>query len=184
MYYYIIPYFFLLLGSLLIKNYNFNKSIIILILFTFLFPAILIVILRGNIGTDTLQYLRHFNSLSIQGYIDTFEPGFNYLAALINLFGFKDNFDVAIIGFLIIFLLIKSFSDSKESALLFIYILFPIFFYDLSINTLRAGLAFALSSIALDYLYEKQNFKFILFTILSIFMQYSAIFIIIFFLFF
>lgn len=182
MYYYIIPYFFLLSGSLLIKNYNFHKSILILVLFSFLFPAILVVVLRGNIGTDTMQYLRHFGSLSVEGYLDTYEPVFNYFVAFINLFGFNDHFDVAIVGFLTIFLLIKSFSNSRESVLLFIFILFPVFFYDLSINTLRAGLAFALSSLALDYLYEKKKLKFILFAFLSIFTQYSSFLIILFFL--
>jgi hypothetical protein len=172
----------LLFGSLLIKNYNFHKSILILVLFAFLLPAILVVVLRGNIGTDTLQYLRHFESLAVEGYIDSYEPGFNYFTAFINLFGFNDHFDVAIVGFLTIFLLVKSFSNSRESVFLFIFILFPIFFYELSMNTLRAGLAFALSAIAVDSLDRKKNLKFVVFALLSIFTQYSSFLIILFFL--
>ena len=49
-------------------------------------------------------------------------------------------------------------------------------------NTLRAGLAFALSAIAVDSLDRKKNLKFVVFALLSIFTQYSSFLIILFFL--
>lgn len=184
MFYYIIPYFFLLLGTILVKNYKIQKQSLFFLLFMFLTPAILLVVLRGNIGTDTLQYLRHFGSLSSEFYINVYEPGFNILTATINLFEFNDHIDVAIIGFLTIYLLCKSYSNSKESLLLFSLLLFPIFFYELTMNTLRAGLAFALANIAIDFLTKKKYFAFSLFSILSISMQYSSFMIIVVFLIF
>ncbi len=179
MLYYIIPYLLLLFGTLLVKNYKLQKQSGIFLLYLFLAPAILLVILRGDIGTDTLQYLRHFAGLSTDYYINAYEPGFNILTSFINLFGFNDHFDLAIIALLTTYLLCKSYCDSKESILLFSVLLFPIFFYELTMNTLRAGLAFALATVAIDYLFRKKYFLFSVLSILAISMQYSAFLIIV-----
>lgn len=183
MFYYIIPYLLLLFGSLLIRYYNFDKNVLRILLFSLLLPAILVVVLRGNIGTDTMQYLGHFKSLDYQSlYIHEYEPGFNILTDFINLFGFNDHIDVGIISALTFYFLYKSYSTSRENILIFIFIVFPIFVYDMTVNGLRYGLSFALSSLAIDKLYKKNFSAFVLLAFFAISIQYSSLAIIIIFL--
>ena len=184
MIYYIFPYFSLFLLILLINKKNLSSSTLSVLLLLFLAPAILLVILRGNVGTDTINYLGFFKDLSNESNVHEYEPGFQFLSYVINLFGFNERVNIAFISSLTILLLCKSYSSSKEHILLFSSFLFPIFFYDMTMNGLRYGLSFALSSVAIDALYKKKNFNFILLALFSISIQYSSFFIIIVFLIF
>ena len=58
--------------------------------------------------------------------------------------------------------------------ILFSLLLFPIFFYDMTMNSLRYGLSFSICAVALDALYNKKNLLFILLSILAISIQYSS----------
>lgn len=184
MIYYILPYISLLLLILLINKKNLSSSNLFVLLLLFLTPAILLVILRGNVGTDTINYLGFFKDLSNESNVHEYEPGFQLLSNCINLFGFNERVSIAIVSLLTILLLCKSYSSSKEDVLLFSSFLFPVFFYDMTMNGLRYGLSFALSSVAIDALYKKKNFNFILLALFSISIQYSSFLIIIVFLIF
>ncbi|TCC94159.1 EpsG family protein [Pedobacter frigiditerrae] len=183
MFYYIFPYLCLLSCAFLIK---FNKRLpTALVFFIFLLPAILLVVLRGNIGTDTMQYFKHFLALRNESSdVHDFEPGFSMLTVFIDLFGLSARFNTAIVSAITIFLLFKSYSTNRNNILLFIYLLFPIFFYEMNMNILRFGLSFTLLTIAIDNLYDKKNIKFILFCFLALSIQYSSFIIIIAFLIF
>jgi hypothetical protein len=178
MFIYVFPYVALFFLLLLIMKMNIKNSNLFLLLFLFLIPAILVVILRGNVGTDTINYLGFFRDLSNEQDVHEYEPGFQLLSKFIIIFGFNERINIAIVSFLTILILCKSFSYSKEHVLVFSSFLFPVFFYDMTMNGLRYGLSFALSSVAIDALYRKKNISFIILALFSLSIQYSSFFII------
>lgn len=179
MVYYFIPYLSLFLLMSMINKKNISSSSLFVLLILFLTPAILLVILRGNVGTDTINYLGFFKDLSNDSSVHEYEPGFQFLSQCMNLFRFNERVNVAIISLLTIILLCKSYSSSKDHVVLFSSFLFPVYFYDMTMNGLRYGLSFALSSLAIDALYKKKNLNFILLALISTSIQYSSFLIII-----
>jgi hypothetical protein len=176
---YLIPYVLLIvLTSAYSKIYEIkvpNK----MHFFLMLLPAILVVVLRGDVGTDTLNYLQHFEQLHESGIsTQIFEPGFEILTRFMVYCGLSPRACVALIGFLTILLFIASFSKTKETILLFALIVFPSYFYDMTMNGIRYGLSFAIAALAIKYLYEKKTSRFVIISLLAISIQYSSLLII------
>ena len=178
MIYYIIPYIFAVLSSIFF--YFSNKKNSIFIPFICLIPAIFIVLFRGNTGIDTYTYLDYFRDLinSIESQ-SNFEIGFTFLSKLLIVFRLNERQAVAVIGFLIILCICLSLKDSKKKNLFFSLLIFPIFFYDMTMNGLRYGIAFAISRLAVESLLKEKYIKFSLISFCAISMQISALIIII-----
>ena len=178
MLFYVVPYLFLAffaLAQYYLKLKDYYRSFLF---FLFALPAISIAVLRGNVGTDTLNYLQYFGDLNRGVEVHSFEQGFEFLARGVNSLGFNERFGVAVMSGLTSILILGSFSNTKNQIILFSLLLFPVFFYDMTMNGLRYGLSFAISAIALDFLYKKNNFAFILLAIAAISIQYSSFLII------
>lgn len=176
MIYYIFPYIFLLITSFFF--YNSNQKCSFPILFFCLFPASFIVLFRGNVGTDTDVYLRFYRELiKNTDYDPTFERGFTYLSKILVTLGLNEVQGVASIGLLTIIILCVCFSENYDKLLIFTLLIFPTFFYDMTMNGLRYGLSFALTAIAVQNLYKKRRAVFILISIMAFSIQSSSLFI-------
>lgn len=145
MIYYILPYFFILLMSILslkIKGNGYK-----FLFFMSLIPATLLVVLRGLVGTDTETYISILDQdiFSINENSRGIEPFFLFFAKIRYYFGLNSQFVLNGFSLLIIFVLCLFFSKTKHRAIIFSLLIFPIFFYDMTMNGLRYGMAFAFS---------------------------------------
>ena len=156
MFFYIAPYVFLVLSTFLIfffdkKSDIFWKKIVFLIGFI---PAVFVVVFRGDVGTDTGNYFQMAANILEEGsavHNDfDIEIGFFWLLKwLAFLFG-EPRVIVNVIGFLIAWYSFFLYSKNVESMAVFALLLFPVFFFDMSMNGLRYGLAFLLAKHASD----------------------------------
>ncbi len=178
MLFYIIPYLFILFFITKYKRAGYDFTLSKIWIFSMLIPALLLVVLRGNIGTDTYTYLSFFEHLEPFDTYNDYEPGFEFFASILVSLGFSARLCVAIIGVITTFFLVLSFSKTKESILLFFLLLFPLFFYDMTMNGLRYGLAFSIVSYGLLKLHEQKYIISISFLFVGFLFQYTAIFII------
>ncbi|ELY2016275.1 EpsG family protein [Flavobacterium psychrophilum] len=183
MVFYITSYLF---TTFLAINYNNEQRLKVsgfwLLLF-FILPALLIAVLKGNIGTDTFFYLAFFDDLikyDVSSF--NFEPGFQILAQYITCWAPNKQIAVGFVILLTTVLLCKSFSQSKQLIVFFSLLVFPIFYVDMTMNGLRYGLSFALAVNAIDYLYKGKFKFFIALAFCSISVQYSGLLIILVFL--
>jgi len=141
--YYIFPYLFIALMSLFslkIKGDGYK-----LLFFVSLIPATLVVILRGLVGTDTETYISILDQsiFSIKENARGIEPFFLFFAKIRHYFDLNSQYVLNSFSFIIIFILYLFFSKNKQRSLIFCSLVFPIFFYDMTMNGLRYGMAFA-----------------------------------------
>lgn len=177
---YVVPYIYITLLTLGYCFSNSKKEGGRLLLFLFILPALLIAVLRGNIGTDTYFYLGMFQNYQ-EGYTMAdmeYEPGFLLLGYIISQLGFGPRAGVAIIGLITTMLLLGLFSKTKDKIALFGLVFFPIFYVDFTMNGLRYGLSFAIAGWAVYYLYQKKYITFGILSVLALSMQYSALIVI------
>lgn len=143
MIFYLIPYIFLVFMSLLslkIKGGGYK-----FIFFLSLIPATLVVVLRGLVGTDTETYISILDQSisSIKENARGIEPFFLVFAKIRHYFDLNSQYVLNLFSFIMIFVLYLFFSKNKQRSLIFCSLLFPIFFYDMTMNGLRYGMAFA-----------------------------------------
>ena len=127
-----------------------------IVLFIGFAPSVLLAVLRGDVGTDTGNYLQMATSLldesnSVRDDFDV-EIGFflllKYLVFLIK----EPRFVVNLISLSIACYLFFLYSKNIESMIVFSLLIFPVFFFDMSMNGLRYGLAFLFAKHASDKL--------------------------------
>lgn len=177
MLYYIIPYIYITFISL---NVYFSKiKVNFRTIFLLLLPALLIIVLRGNVGTDSFFYLGLFEDYQRFGESNSrYEPGFEALGKIIIFLGASPRLGVALIGLFSTLILCKAYSRSKNEMLLLAVLVFPNFYYDFGMNGIRYGLGFCLATLGIDALYKKKYTLFGLMSIFAISMQYSSLLII------
>ncbi|WP_346238516.1 EpsG family protein [Niabella insulamsoli] len=184
MLYYILPYIFLLLVTLYFYYNRQIKQIGFFHLFFALFPAFLIAILRGDVGTDTLNYLGFFEGKLINPEMgEQYEPGFELLGWIMSMTGMSPRFNVALVAVITTWILCKSFSRSKPEMMLFSLLIFPMYYWDFTMNGIRYGLSFSIVTIAIDALYRHKYLRFLILSIIAVSIQYSALLIVLVFLF-
>lgn len=152
MIFYTIPYLFLLAFFTCGVNYKVKNYYL---LFFGLLPAFLLVIFRANVGTDTVSYLQILDSIAIsQGDVEAskedLEFGFETLARCLLNLNLTSRFTLGVLSGLACILLLPAFARSREDAIVFVLLVFPVFFYDMTMNGLRYGIAFCLAKIAYD----------------------------------
>lgn len=177
MIFYTVPYIIVLSASFLsLLAKAKNSSLIVLAMF----PAFLIVVLRGDVGTDTASYIQILDSireLMNHGSLiyDEVEVGFNVTSAFILSLGYSSRSAVLIISGFLCLLSIFAFTRSRNDALVFSFLILPVFFYDMSMNGLRYGIAFCLVKIAIDALEQRKNYLSALFLICALSFHVSAL---------
>jgi hypothetical protein len=183
MIFYILPYLY---TTFLALNYNAEKRLKTYrfwLLILFIFPAILVAILRGNIGTDSYFYLGYFQALIDKDASNfNYEPGYVFICNVLVSLGVTKRMGVAIIAIMTTVLFCKSFSKSKELLVFFCLVVFPIYYVDISMNAIRYGLSFAIALNAIDNFYKNNNKRFIILSLFAISVQYSSLLIILVFL--
>lgn len=180
MLYYLFPYIFLALSQLVFymlppayKNLTNAK----LLLFIGLLPTFFIICFRGNVGTDTWNYLGMAEVL-IQGDNGSeLDVELGFLGLLKGLTSLTDSprFVVNFISLLILVYAYALFSKSVRTILIFSVLIYPVFFFDMSMNGLRYGLAFLLAKHASDCLSSNRGRVAMVLLILAISMQMSSI---------
>lgn len=174
MLFYFLPYIYTFFISMNLLFSNFQrfkpKHIFLMIL-----PAFLIAVLRGDVGTDTFFYLKTFEDYYFFGESAVeYEPGFNFLIKILMSTGLSPRAGLAFVATLTTFVLCRSFSKTKNQLLVFALLFFPLFYYDFTMNGLRYGLSFAVATLAIDNLYQKKYKYTVLYSLLALSFQYSA----------
>lgn len=178
MLYYILPYFYITFFSLILYFSNI-KSIRGWQIFILLIPAILVFSLRGNVGTDTYYYLGLLDDYMHYGEsLARYEPGFEILGKNLTFLGLSPRFALATIGLITTFILCKAYAKSKRQMLVFTLLVFPLFFYDFTMNGIRYGLAFSLATLAVDSIYQKKYRTATIWGLIAFSMQYSSLLVI------
>ena len=149
MLYYIVPYIILIISSLL--SIKVRGSGFKLLFFVGLIPAIFICSFRGLVGQDTGLYLYW---ISLPSDESSLEIGFKIYAYIVQLFEINYQYAINFIGFTISIILFFFLSKSKHHFLIFVFLIFPIFYYDMTMNGIRYGLAFSLS---IPFILESQS---------------------------
>ena len=174
MLYYILPYFFLIISSIFILRLRVKK-------FYFFFglallPAFLLVVLRGNVGIDIELYLNHFSFINQNNKSPyQFEPGFLILSKIISYFTTDERLSINIISSITTLLLVLTFSRKKYEILIFSFLVFPFFYYDMTMNGIRYGLSFSLAAISIEHLLKGSYSKSFVWGLIAVSMQYSSI---------
>jgi len=181
MLYYLIPYFFITFLSL---NIYFKKlKVTWQMLLFLLLPAILVAGLKGNVGTDSIFYLGLLEDYRLYGdSLMRYEPGYELLNKIIVYMGATPRLGVAIIAVISTAILSVAYSRSRNEMILLALIVFPLYFYDFTMNGLRYGLSFCIATLAVDALYRKNFFYVAVWGIMAFTMQYSSLLIILLFL--
>lgn len=178
MFLYIFPYFYILVFSLILYYSNI-KSVKAWQLFVLLLPAILVFVLRGNVGTDTYNYLALLDDYMHYGEsLAKYEPGFEFLGKTLTYIGLSPRIALATIGLITTLILCKTYAASKWQMLIFTLLVFPLFFYDFTMNGIRYGLSFSLATIAVDLIYRKKYRSAIIWGLIAFSMQYSSLLVI------
>ena len=175
MLFYLLPYLFLLFFGLLFVFSKVNFKSYGWILFFTTLPGILLVILRGDIGTDK-GYYQAIIYHTVNGSFEkvNYEIGFKYLTLLIAQINTNENFIIAVVGLLTALITISAFSENRNKAILFVLVIFPYFFYDMTMNGLRYGLSFAICALAAQKIKNKKQIQFFILAILAMSIQYSS----------
>lgn len=154
MYIYVIPYILILFVGILTLFSKFSLNSARFLFFFFLLPVFFLVIFRGNIGIDTEVY-----ESIIDYYILTGECRVEPLFCLISepIYNLVDRSDLTLRIITAIFCLLfyLSFSKTKNDIIVASLFVFPVFFYDMSTNGIRYGLAFILFKLLFDGLTKK-----------------------------
>jgi hypothetical protein len=178
MVFYIIPYVFMIFMALLsikIKGNGFKFLFLLGII-----PSLFIIGMRGDVGTDTAAYISliNYSNVDLEERVSTLEPFFLMIVYLKNYFNLESRLVLNIFSVSIVLVLFSFFYKNKHRFLIFSFLIFPVFLYDMTMNGIRYGMAFALScffiSQSKENLYKFSSSNFIYF--LSLLNHKTAIF--------
>jgi hypothetical protein len=125
-------------------------------------PLVLLVVLRGDVGTDTASYLQIISGIqdtgeAVSGHARTPISGWGEFTAIIKgLFYFTTNprVIVAVLALFTTGILIYASLISEKAKWVFAVCVVPIFYLDMTMNGLRYGLAFAIAAYAIYQSYR------------------------------
>lgn len=142
-------------------------------------PAIAIVMFKANVGTDTANYTNYAETILLDPLISAqdlnIEYGFYWLLKVIVNITDSPHFTINFISATIAVYGIYLFSNNRNSIIIFSLLIFPVFFYDMTMNGLRYGLAFLLAKQAVDYYESKHKFQSVALLALCASMQVTGV---------
>jgi len=136
----------------------------------FLIPLVLISF-RYEMGTDYIAYVELFHQVKA-GYYSTVEPMYMLLNLLIIELDLDVQWVFFIMGFLTILFSYKSFP--KDGFALAVFLFIVIYYFQGGYNQIRQGLAVAIMSYAMIYIYEKNIIKYILFSLFAMSLHFPS----------
>lgn len=175
--YYIIPYIFLAFWIVIFVKSKIELKKYTLFLFICTLPAAFIAIFSGDVGTDKgYYYTTIYRTLHWEFSEVNYEFGFKVLNVIIGKVISEDVFVIIpVISTITYLFLIFSFSKNKFQLTVFSFLVFPFFFYDMTMNGLRYGLSFAIAAYASYQLIRNKRTKlFFILAILATSIQYSS----------
>lgn len=123
-------------------------------------PAVLLVLLRGSVGTDTPMYLQSIDMLRDAGEpLELFEPLFERLILVTSRIPVDASVVLASFSLAITVLLFVGWLRIEPALILFTGV-FSQFFFDMTMNGIRYGLAFSLVVVAATMLLQKQFYRY------------------------
>lgn len=139
-----------------------------------LFPLILLVMLRGNVGTDTAAYSYLFNQIITNNSVVFLEQGFTFFVKALS-YVFNDVHLIIIsVGALTTALLLWSVKSNTRAQYIFVICVVPIFYLDMTMNGLRYGLSFAFAICAVSKFYNQKHSQSIIWATFSVLSHVSG----------
>lgn len=141
-------------------------------------PMLFFIAFRGLVGVDSFNYLRIFDIIREQGIWDAgVEPGFALLVEWQARWFFEDRFDILATLGVTAALLVFSGGLLLEgrAPLLLLSLVLPFFLFDMTMNGVRYGLAFGISSIALAFLIRKRPLVFLAIGVVAVSIQVTSV---------
>lgn len=177
---YLLPFLFLVGITFMTYVSKINFKSYKLILFLGLLPAAAVAILSGDTGTDKANYYEWIAN-TFNGNIEkvVYEPGFKILTYALAMIYPSEYFIIPVVSLITTVFLWLAFSGNKWQLIVFTFLLFPFFYFDMTMNGLRYGLSFAISAYAARLILENKVKSFIIVGLVGVSMQYSSIIIII-----
>lgn len=172
MIYYILSFFIYYLGLIYFRKYLGRKGR--MVLFISILPIFSLVMLRGNVGTDTHTYLNIISSIGESSYVGT-EVGFTYIVKLMLYLGFDAKLITLLIALITTVVLMQMATVSMRSLMVLTFCIIPVFYLDITMNGLRYGLSFVLAGMSVAYFYRQQCFLMILIAMSAILIHVSGL---------
>ncbi len=175
-------YFIICLFLLFFSAFDFaDKKRDITVLYWLAFLMIIFVGLRGNSGTDTLNYINFFKE-----YTDSLwdwkgvekqysEYGFYYLSVLIKSIFDNIHFYFILISLLTVSLLVKSLKSYCILPIFGFCVYFMRFLLTRDMNQIRQALSIAIIIYALKFLVENKVWKYVWMSLLAVTIHYSSV---------
>jgi EpsG family len=156
-----------------------DTVLIKVLFFVGLIPSIIFVIFRGNVGTDTGTYLQMVQDIGLNPTAERndfdIEIGFYLLLKAFSSLFHHPRVVINLVTAIIATYCINIFSRSKEQFLVFSFLVFPLFFFDMTMNGLRYALSFLLAKHASDEYANNNKFKSLVLFVACISFQLSGL---------
>ena len=172
--FYIFSYFFFFSVALLgVGRRNFKLWSLVGLL-----PMVILVLLRGAIGTDTPFYQQNIELIqSHDSLAFIFEPGFEFIILAIGRITSDSLVAVKIIALITLFFLFSSNWLSPFAGQIISFAFIPYFFLDMTMNGLRYGLAFSICLYALSLFYNKDYIRLTFVGFFAVLIQISSVYV-------
>lgn len=143
--------------------------------YVFALPLILLVTLRGEVGTDTATYVQNAQDILWWGdRASSNEAGYELLVRGLSFFTSDPRVLVGLISLLAAVLFFAMLHLWEREQCILSLVLVPFCYFDFTMNGLRMGIAFPLAVIAILQFEKKRIGMFYLLAILSISVQMTA----------
>lgn len=140
-------------------------------------PMFALVWLRGTVGVDLPMYVQSIEVIQQSGgYTFLFEPGFEFLILALGHISAEPMISVKLIATITTLLLLSTKWRTNTAYQAIALGVIPYFYFDMTMNGLRYGLAFAIILASLNSLMSSQRTRYASSTILAASMQVSSLY--------
>jgi hypothetical protein len=131
---------------------------------------------RGLVGVDSAIYVQQFDAIRYGGlFAAGFEPGFSLLIYLLT-FIYPDSFEILILlGVTAALILLVSAFWLEREPVLFLTLVVPFFLFDMTMNGLRYGLAFAVITLGTAAWSKGWRWLFLICLVIAATLQISSV---------
>ena len=121
-------------------------------------PMLLLVSLRGSVGTDTAAYIRIVSDIKANETGIGIEQGFVYLIKALLYITNDPMFVLVLIALITTAVLFVASKYDDRALFVLIVCIMPLFYLDMTMNGLRYGLSFAFAMLAMSKFYQHHLF--------------------------
>lgn len=118
-------------------------------------PLILLAFLRGNVGTDTNSYLNILSNIAATGNGGV-ERGFTWCVKLLLVITHNNMLILVLVALVTTVMLVISSRTDSRALFIFTFGIVPIFYFDFTMNMLRAGLASSFIMYSISQFYQRR----------------------------